>query len=194
MTVRQRILKAVYPVFMWLGGKRDAKKMASSPGGLPPVSFHSLTATINNGKPLRFDELKGKKVLLVNTASNCGYTAQYAELQQLHQQHQNDLHIIGFPANDFKEQERGSDEDIAQFCTVNFGVNFPLAKKSSVVTGAGQNPVFNWLSDKTQNGWNDRQPEWNFAKYLVNEDGVLTNYFSPQVSPLSTEVLSAISK
>ena len=128
----------------------------------------------------------------MNTASDCGYTAQYAELQKLYEANKGTLEVIGFPANDFKEQESGSDADIAQFCSVNFGVSFPLAKKSSVVKSAAQNNIFNWLSDAAKNGWNNQSPEWNFSKYLVNEEGVLTHYFPPAVSPLSAEVVAAI--
>jgi glutathione peroxidase len=100
--------------------------------------------------------------------------------------------VLGFPANDFKEQEKGSDEEIARFCKVNFGVSFPLMKKSSVIRSSQQNPVFQWLTDSSKNGWSNKQPSWNFSKYLVNEEGVLTNYFGPTISPMSRDVLNAI--
>ena len=154
--------------------------------------FYTLSTQLNNGTELKFDSLKGKKVLLVNTASNCGYTNQYDDLQKLFEQHQNNLIVIGFPANDFKEQEKGSDDEIAQFCRINFGVTFPLAKKDSVKKGHHQQKVFRWLTDKTKNGWNSKQPSWNFTKYLVNEQGVLTHYFDAAISPLGEEVSSAI--
>ena len=108
--------------------------------------------------------------MLVNTASNCGYTDQYDDLQKLHEQFQNKFVILGFPANDFKEQEKGNDEDIAQFCKINFGVTFPLMQKTSVIKSADQNAVFKWLTDSTNNGWNNKQPSWNFSKYLINEE------------------------
>ena len=158
----------------------------------PPVSFYSLSATGNNGKELLFETLKGKKVLLVNTASDCGYTAQYAELQKLYRHAKEDLEIIAFPSNDFKEQEQGSDAAIAQFCSVNFGVSFPLTKKAVVVKAPDQHPVYQWLTRAQLNGWNNKAPAWNFSKYLVNENGELTHYFDPGVSPVSTEVLQAI--
>lgn len=139
-----------------------------------------------------FQELKGKKVLIVNTASNCGYTHQYAELQELYRSHSDTLTIIGFPSNNFREQEKGSDEEIATFCQVNYGVTFPLAKKSDVLKGEGQNKVFEWLTNKQLNGWNEQEPSWNFSKYLINEQGLLTHYFDPAVSPLSTEVRQAV--
>jgi glutathione peroxidase len=195
MTYRQKVLKAVYPAWMWwtkLMGK-NSEKLANA-NKAPAVDFYSLKDTLNNGTAFDFTGLKGKKVLLVNTASNCGYTSQYDDLQKLYEQHKDSLVVIGFPANDFKEQEKGSDEDIAQFCKLNYGVTFPLMKKSSVIKSAGQNPVFKWLSDAAKNGWNDKEPTWNFSKYLVNENGVLVNYFDPSVPPLSAEVINAVKK
>lgn len=195
MTYRQKLLKTFYPALMWItkitGSKVDK---AENTKATPTVPFYSLSGTRNDGKPLDFTQLKGKKVLLVNTASDCGYTNQYADLQALYEQYKGKLEIIGFPANDFKEQEKGSDEDIAQFCKVNFGVSFPLMKKSVVIKSSDQNPVFKWLSDSAQNGWNQKEPSWNFSKYLVNEQGVLTHYFDPSVSPLSEEVKKSIEK
>ncbi|QEC57665.1 glutathione peroxidase [Flavisolibacter ginsenosidimutans] len=192
MTLRQRILKLVYPLFLL--ARRNTAKVHLIQGKpvVPPVSFYSLSVTLNNGKEFSFNNLRGKKVLLVNTASDCGYTPQYAELQKLYQHSKEDLEIIAFPANDFKEQEKGSDEEIAKFCSVNYGVSFPLAKKTMVVKNEAQHPVFRWLTSKEKNGWNDRLPSWNFAKYLVNEEGVLTHCFEPAVSPLSTEIIAAI--
>lgn len=147
---------------------------------------------LNDGSELSFENLKGKKVLIVNTASNCGYTHQYAELQELYENQKKNLLVLAFPSNDFKEQEKGSDEEIARFCQVNFGVRFPLAKKSVVIKGQGQNKVFEWLTHKELNGWNEQPPSWNFSKYLVNEKGILTHYFDPAVSPSDPEVLKAI--
>ncbi len=190
MTTRQKLLKAVYPVFMWMQGKKA--KVLTNEKMQPPVSFYSLKGVLNNGSEFDFTQLKGKKVLLVNTASNCGYTNQYDDLQKLNEKFQNKLVILGFPANDFKEQEKGNDEEIAQFCKINFGVTFPLMKKSSVIRAGDQNEVFKWLTDSTKNGWNSKQPSWNFSKYLINEQGILTNYFDPSVSPLSEEVISEI--
>ncbi len=195
MTYRQKILKAVYPALMWwtkITGKNT--KTATNEKAAPLVSFYNLKSTLNNGQELDFSQLKGKKVLIVNTASDCGYTNQYDDLQKLNEQYKDKLVILGFPANDFKEQEKGSDEEIAQFCKLNFGVTFPLMKKSSVIKNAQQNPIFQWLTDSTRNGWNQKAPSWNFSKYLINEEGALTNYFDPSVSPLSEEVKKSIEK
>ncbi len=190
MTTRQKFLKAVYPIFMWMKG-RKAEVLENSHHA-PYTAFHSLKATMNNGATYDFSQLKGKKVLLVNTASDCGYTNQFDDLQQLYEKFKNKLVILGFPANDFKEQEKGSDEEIAQFCKINFGVTFPLMKKSTVIKDPAQNEIFKWLSDSAKNGWNTKAPSWNFSKYLVNEEGVLTHYFDPSVSPMSKEVLDQI--
>lgn len=191
MTIRQRIMKAVYPAIMFLSGKKNNMSNNTAKTAAP-VSFYSLQATANNKTNFDFKQLAGKKVLLVNTASDCGYTAQYAELQKLYEQYRDKLWILGFPANDFKEQEKGSDEEIASFCQVNFGVTFPLMQKSSVIKGTGQNSVYQWLTDAAQNGWNNTAPEWNFAKYLIDERGTLIAYYPPSVSPLSNVITSQL--
>ena len=190
MTYRQKVLKAVYPAFMWITKLTgtNTKKMKNESAKSPVVSFYDLSATQIDGKELKFADFKGKKLLLVNTASDCGYTNQYADLQKLYDQFKDKLLVIGFPANDFKEQEKGSDEEIAQFCQKNYGVTFPVIKKSVVIKSAEQNPVYQWLTDSSKNGWCNQQPSWNFSKYLVDENGVLANYFDPSVSPLSNEI------
>ena len=192
LTYRQRVLKYFYPAILLFKKLAGNNKIITGNNSLPPVSFYSLNAILNTNQNLNFSQLKGKKVLLVNTASDCGYTGQYAELQSLFERFNNKLQIIGFPSNDFKEQEKGSDEDIAQFCKVNYGVTFPLARKSIVKKLQGQNSVFRWLSSKELNSWNDKEPSWNFSKYLVDEEGNLIGYFDPSVSPLSTEFLNLL--
>jgi glutathione peroxidase len=193
MTFRQKLLKTFYPAFMWVTQKANTNNKVISHAAIPaPVSFYSLSATLIDGTVLPFDTFKGKKILLVNTASDCGYTNQYEALQALWQQYGKQLLVIGFPANDFKEQEKGDDASIAAFCKKNYGVDFLLATKSVVVKGKEQNPVFAWLSDAAKNGWNNQAPSWNFSKYLVNEQGMLVNYFDPSVDPLSAPVLQAI--
>jgi len=193
MNYRQKLLKAVYPAWMWwtkLMGKNTMQM--NNTEKRPAVSFYDLETVANDGSPIRFSDFKGRKVLLVNTASNCGYTGQYEDLQLLYEANKTKLIVIGFPANDFKEQEKGTDEEIAQFCKVNFGVTFPLAKKSVVVKSAEQNPVFQWLTDAAKNGWCNQEPVWNFTKYLVNEEGILTGYFEPSLSPASAEIKNAV--
>jgi glutathione peroxidase len=158
----------------------------------PSESIYDLTISLNTGQTISLSEYAGKKILLVNTASDCGYTDQYDELQQLYTQQHQRLVVIGFPANDFKQQERGSDEQIAEFCRLNYGITFPLSKKSVVIKTPEQNSVFRWLTDKNRNGWNDKEPSWNFSKYLINEEGLLTHYFDPAISPVSKDVLSVL--
>lgn len=196
MNFRQRFLKAVYPALIFVGKITGIKsKVLSNTQTVHPMqSFYDLTVELNNGQQLKMDSTRGKKVLLVNTASDCGYTPQYDDLQKLSEQYKDKLLIIGFPANDFGEQEQGNDKEIAQFCRVNFGVTFPLAKKTTVIKADGQHEVFKWLTDKNKNGWNTEPPTWNFSKYLVNEEGVLTDYFEPAVSPTSKQVIKAIEK
>ena len=193
MTIRQRIMKLLYPVLMKLtraAGKNSL--ILKNTNAHPMSSIYDLSIQLNNGKSISLEQYRGKKLLLVNTASNCGYTNQYDALQELYGKFSDKLEIIGFPANDFHEQEKGSDEEIAQFCKVNFGVTFPLAKKSVVVPSEEQNPVYRWLTSKQENGWNEQAPTWNFSKYLLDEQGNLTNYFDPSVSPLSSEVVNAV--
>lgn len=194
MSVRQKILKSVYPVFTSLNRMMGAHSLvlANESGVKPPVSVYDISVTMNNGQKRNMSEFKGKKLLIVNTASDCGYTGQYDELQQLYEKYKGQFEIIGFPANDFKEQEKGTDEDIMAFCKINYGVSFPLTQKSVVKKGAYQHVVYQWLTQKDKNGWNSKSPSWNFSKFLINEEGVLTHYFDPAVSPLSKDIEEAL--
>lgn len=193
MTLRQRLLKAAYPVLMWAtrAGNKNIVVLSHVPT-TAPVSFYSLQAVSIDGTPVDWTLLKGKKVMLVNTASDCGYTAQYAALQQLQDRFVDRMVVIGFPANDFKQQEKGDDAAIADFCQRNYGVRFMLTQKTTVIPGSLQHPVYRWLTDSLQNGWNTKAPSWNFSKYLVDEEGRLTHYFDPSVSPLSDVLINAI--
>jgi glutathione peroxidase len=192
MTYRQKVLKTIYPAFMWVTKILGKNTKELSGSKTPPVSFYTLKGVLNDGSMLDFGTLKGKKIMLVNTASDCGYTDQYTALQQLSDQYKDKLVVLGFPANDFKEQEKGTDVEIAQFCKANYGVTFPLMQKSSVIKSPQQNTIYQWLTEEAKNGWNNKAPSWNFSKYIVNENGVLIKYFDPSVSPLSNEVVKAI--
>lgn len=149
----------------------------------PPESFYSLSAKTNNGELMNFEKFSGKKVLLVNLASQCGYTPQYKQLEELHQLYKNEIAVLGFPSNDFGGQEPGTDEEIENFCKVNFGVTFPLFHKDHVI-GDNKQPVYQWLCNANKNGWNNEEPSWNFYKYLVDEQGNLEKIYSSSVSPL----------
>ena len=192
-TFKQRVLRKMYPLIRKMGKKgKNGTVLVNNQKAVPSKSFYDLKADMNNGKTLNFLAFEGKKVVLVNTASNCGYTGQYAELQSLHEQFGDKLQIIAFPANDFAEQEKSNDNEIAQFCQINYGVTFPVAKKGVVLKKSEQQPVFEWLSDKKSNGWNEHAPDWNFGKYIVDEKGVLTHYFGPSVSPLEKDFINAV--
>ena len=192
-TWSQKILRKLYPIIRKIGKKgKNGTVFTNNKNIEPIISLYTLQVILNNGKTLNFSELHGKKILLVNTASNCGYTGQYAELQTLYTTYGKSIEIIGFPANDFAEQEKSDDTEIAQFCQRNYGVTFPIALKGVVRNCKGQQSVFQWLCDVNKNGWNNHAPDWNFGKYIINEDGVLTHYFGPSISPLEDIFLQAI--
>jgi glutathione peroxidase len=194
MTLRQKILKLIYPLIIWRSKLKDRHNtILHNAKNIPPVtSVYDLSVQLNNGRVENLSAYKNKKLLIINTASDCGYTNQYEALQELYQANSDKLTIIGFPSNDFKEQEKGNDEEIARFCKINFGVTFPLAKKTAVRKGDNQNEIFQWLSDKNKNGWLNKTPSWNFTKYLINEKGILTHYFDPAIDPLSKEIRELI--
>ena len=195
MTYRQKLLKAIYPAWMWWAKLTGTNtKSLSNEKATPTVSFYTLKDTLIDGTPFSFETLKGKKVMLVNTASDCGYTDQYEDLQKLYEANKDKLVIIGFPANDFKQQEKGDDNAIAEFCKKNYGVTFTLMSKSSVVKSAHQNKVFQWLTDAALNGWNNQPPAWNFCKYIVDEEGRLINYFGSTVEPFNKDIINAITQ
>jgi glutathione peroxidase len=191
-TIRQKFLQLVYPAYVKLSRASNSKSRAlTNHDSMPPVSFYSLQSELPDGRPFDFNSLKGKKVLLVNTASGCGFTQQFDQLQQLFKAYQDRLVVIAFPANDFGE-EKNNDEQIAIFCRENFRVSFPLMKKSEVKRGRHQNKAFQWLSNPSHNGWNNQEPTWNFCKYLVNENGMLTGYFGSAIEPIGKEIREAI--
>ncbi|RYZ24134.1 MAG: glutathione peroxidase [Chitinophagaceae bacterium] len=194
MTLRQRILKSLHPVAAALGrlAGRHSTVLRNSDKVLPAEPIYGQAVMLANGQALPLEHYRGRKLLLVNTASDCIYTAQYQELQELMAHYGEGLVVIAFPSNDFKEQERGSDSDISSFCQLNYGVTFPVAHKAPVLRGAGQQEVFRWLTDKSRNGWNAKAPSWNFSKYLLNEEGVLTHYFDPAITPKHPELLRAL--
>lgn len=192
-TIKQVLLRKMYPFIRNLGKKgKNGTILVNSKNIQAISSFYDQKAVLNNGKSINFNEFKGKKVLLTNTASNCGYTAQYSELQTLHERYANNLIIVAFPANDFANQEKSNDDEISQFCQLNYSVTFNIARKGSVVKGSNQHNVFKWLTNPNQNGWNNHYPDWNFGKYLVNENGNLTHYFGPSISPLDDNFINAI--
>lgn len=153
----------------------------------PPVDFYSLSFKTISGEIFKFDQLKGKKVLIVNTASKCGFTPQFKELEELNQEYGSTLVILGFPSNDFGAQDPGSNEEISSFCEKNYGVTFQMMDKSSV-KGPNKSKIHQWLSDKSKNGWNTQEPSWNFGKYLIDEKGRLVAYYPSKVKPTDKEI------
>ncbi len=144
-----------------------------------------------DGTEIDFGQYKGKKVLIVNVASECGYTPQYEDLQKLYEQYGDKLVILGFPANNFGGQEPGSNEEIQAFCKKNYGVTFPLFEKISVL-GDDMHPLYKWLTNKELNGWNEQKPKWNFSKYLLDENGNLIKYYSSTVKPFDNEIVNEL--
>lgn len=156
------------------------------------TSFYDLSARTITGETLDFSSFKGKKVLVVNTASKCGNTPQYADLEELYKEYGgDDFIIIGFPANNFLGQEPGSDEEIKEFCEVNYGVSFQMMSKISV-KGDDMHPVYQWLTQKSLNGVEDSKVSWNFQKYMIDENGNLVGHVSPKTNPKSEEIISWI--
>lgn len=157
-------------------------------------TIYQFTVEDINGKPFALADLKGKKVMIVNTASKCGLTPQYKELEALYQQYKDrDFIIIGFPANNFLGQEPGSNEQIASFCSINYGVTFPMMSKISV-KGKNMYPLYQFLTQKSKNGVEDSKVKWNFQKYLIGRDGKLEKVIDPKTLPSSDEVKQWIEK
>jgi len=191
MNIKQRILKAAYPLVMKMSKKNHLNNIKNEK---PTSDFFKLKITMNDGSILPLDSFKGKKIMIVNTASDCGFTGQYDQLEKLYQKYKDRLIIIGFPTNEFGNQEKGNDASIASFCKINYGVSFPLAIKGEVLKSDTQQDVYKWLTDKSINGWNDQVPTWNFCKYLINEEGVLVDFFNSSIDPLGSEVEEALGR
>ncbi len=167
---------------------------ASTATSQPASGFYSFKVKAIDGTEFDLASLKGKKVMVVNTASKCGLTPQYAELEELYKTYgvSGDFVIIGFPANNFMNQEPGTDEEIEAFCSENYGVTFPMMSKISV-KGKDIHPLYKWLTTKELNGVRDSDVTWNFQKYLIDENGNLADVITPREKPMSEKVLNWIS-
>lgn len=154
--------------------------------------FYKFKVKTLEGGEFHFSTLKGKKVMIVNTASQCGNTPQYKDLEELYKKYSDNLIIIGFPANNFGSQEPGTATEIRKFCTDSYGVTFPLMQKISV-KGDDMAPVYKWLTSKSENGVLDSEVKWNFQKYLIDENGKLVNVLDPKEKPMSDKVLMWLS-
>ena len=164
------------------------EKIASDTGSpVAAKSIYDFKVEALEGGTIDFAAFKGKKILVVNTASKCGYTPQYKELEQLYQEYKEKLVIVGFPANNFNSQEPGTNAEIKEFCQKNYGVSFPMAAKISV-KGEDMAPIYKWLTQKSENGVLDAEISWNFNKFLIDENGKMLAYFPSKVTPMSEEI------
>nr|WP_321451614.1 glutathione peroxidase [uncultured Carboxylicivirga sp.] len=155
-------------------------------------SFYDFVVNDIDGNLFDLAQLKGKKVMVVNVASKCGLTPQYEQLQELYEEFEDDnFAIIGFPANNFLSQEPGSEKEIKSFCTENYGVTFPMMSKISV-KGEDMHPLYQWLTTKKLNGFEDSSVKWNFQKYLINRDGTIAKVISPKTKPYDDEIINWI--
>lgn len=154
-------------------------------------SIYQFTVPALDGSEINFADFKGKKILVVNTASKCGLTPQYEGLERLYQKYRDKLVIVGFPSNDFLFQEPGTNEEIAEFCRLNYGVSFPMAAKIKV-KGKKQAPIYQWLTHKELNGKENSSVTWNFQKYILDENGELIKHFSPKTDPEDPEIIKII--
>ena len=164
-----------------------SEKLATAQTRKPVTkSIYDFTATGIDGKEIDLSNYKGKYILIVNTASKCGFTPQYKDLQKLHLQYQHKLAVLGFPANNFLWQEPGSNEQIDNFCSENYGVSFQMFEKISV-KGKDKHPIYQWLEAKT-----GRSPSWNFCKYLIDKNGDAVTFYSSSTNPLDKEIIDKI--
>ena len=154
-------------------------------------SIYDIEINDISGNPIDLKQFRGKHILFVNVASECGFTPQYAGLEELHQQFKENLVVIGLPCNQFGGQEPGTEKEVQQFCTKNFGVSFLLTEKIEV-KGEGKHQLYNWLTDKKKNGKSSSSVKWNFQKYVVDEKGEFVNYFYSTTKPMSLKITSLL--
>ncbi len=182
--MKQQLAKLISVLLMAFGHGRNNAVFAQA----PVEPFHVLSAVDINGQRYDFARLKGRKVIVVNTASECGYTPQYEKLQELYEAYRDKgLTIVGFPSNDFGGQEPADEKTIAAFCQKHYGVTFPMMSKVKT-KGEGQHPVYQWLTQKAKNGAADSVVKWNFTKFLINEDGSLHTMLASAADPLGEQV------
>lgn len=162
--------------------------MASLAINNPPKSIHEFQIqALDSDEIIDFSDYKGKKILVVNVASKCGFTYQYEDLEKLYQQYKDQLVIVGFPCNQFLGQEPGSEEKIAQFCSTQYGVSFPMTTKVNV-KGKDAHPIYKWLTKKELNGKDNYKISWNFNKFLLDENGQILDYFGSRTKPLDESI------
>ncbi len=165
-----------------------AKSSMEQPNEIKTTSFFDISAQSIDGDTVSMSQFKGKKIIILNVASECGYTPQYGAWENFYKANSDKVVVLGFPCNQFGGQESGSNTEIKSFCQKNYGVSFPMFDKIDV-KGKSQSPIYAWLSDKNQNGWCEKVPTWNFCKYLIDENGVLLDFFASGIEPTNEEFL-----
>ncbi len=173
---------------------KSTQKFENNTTKMEKQTIYQFKVTDLYGNEFDFASLKGKKILIVNTASECGLTPQYKDLESIYEKYKDkNFVIVGFPANNFGAQEPGSNEQIATFCQKNYGVTFPMMAKISV-KGNDKHELYKFLTEKSKNGLQDSEVEWNFQKYLINEQGELVKVLSPRVLPTDKEIVGWINQ
>lgn len=191
MTIIQSLILTLMSILSGIfADKKEIKINDTHAKPTTSVYEYKMKALMGN-EEIALSKYKGKKIVILNVASACGYTPQYADWQKFHEQYGNQVVVLGFPANNFGSQESGSNAEIATFCQKNYGVTFQMFSKIDVV-GDNQHPLFKWLSDKSLNGWNEKAPTWNFCKYVVDENGKLTHFFASKIKPTDEEFKKAV--
>ncbi|MGB4960682.1 MAG: glutathione peroxidase [Saprospiraceae bacterium] len=190
------ILTLLFGIPAWLLSCFDPSKVTSSADSTivplaDKISFYTLSATTLDGNTISMEQYRGKKIIILNVASKCGYTPQYADWQTFYDKNMENAVVLGFPCNQFMGQEPGTAVEIESFCQKNYGVTFQMFDKVNV-KDEDQSPIYQWLTDPAKNGWNSDVPSWNFCKYLIDEKGNLTHFFASKIKPDSPEFVKAI--
>jgi glutathione peroxidase len=183
---------ALASFLFWNCQGQNQNKTNTTANSMEKQTIYQFKVEDLSGKTFDFSSLKGKKILVVNTASKCGLTPQYKDLEKIYKEYKDKgFVIVGFPANNFGQQEPGTNSEIETFCEMNYGVTFPMMSKISV-KGSDMHPIYQFLTQKAKNGLQDSEVEWNFQKYLINENGELAKVISPQVLPTDDTIVNWI--
>ena len=191
------IMSIIVSIQVWLSSCFNSNKALSSDANISQTvqtsnkPFYDLQVVSIDGKKIKMSTFNGKKLIIVNTASQCGYTPQYEDWQKYYEKNKDSVVVLGFPCNQFMGQEPGTNEEISTFCSLNYGVTFPMFAKVDV-KGDHQSEIYRWLSNPAQNGWCNEIPSWNFCKYVISEKGELTHFFGSKIKPDSPEFLQAM--
>lgn len=177
--------------FIKLMTGKEVVKLKPTNAGNSTLPFFKLQAKNINGEKFDFAQLEGKKTIIVNTASHCGFTQQFTLLEDFHRLYKDKVNILGFPCGDFFGQELAENSQIAQFCDREFKISFPLFEKMSLKKEQ-KNEVFEWLTNKNMNGWNSKAPDWNFCKYLIDEHGELMLFANSRITPTHSDIITRV--